>query len=748
MLAQDNLLVKRESGIYLKEGHQSIAYTDGSESERYLGDVLSSAGDLSSASAELELKIKDWPSEYHLSSKRANLLRALDLRRGLRVLELGSGCGAISRYLGEQGLEVDAVEGNEVRAELGALRCRDLDNVRTLCANFNDLSLPENYYDLVVVIGVIEYASRFRSGGGDGDPAVELMSRLKLTLRDHGILAVAIENRTGLKYVLGAHEDHYGRRYVGIHGYRNDAGIRTYTMGEWKTLIERSGFGAAKFLFPFPDYKIPTVILSEEYAARNRFAFSHLEGLASRDYTMPLRLGTQEPMFWQSACANGTLGSFANSFLILIGDGGSTLEEAAPFDFAHLPDFKRKCAYSVITTKPSQSDKVIRKRVEGSDDHPPSAVIQSLISENYISGNLLSVEWSRSLVIDPWGKEFTELLHRYHEYLARETLNIDLVPNNIIVSDDGLYEFFDQEWTVPYALNRDYIFFRAQLLFAFRYRTVIGEFARRHGIHNVREFILFSFRAIGVDSSGKMEEFCRLENDFQNAVNAHPSEDSVQKLLAAGMNEPAPESPVCAKLYWKQPGLNYSEDNCIAIDAAAGQDPTLLNFVLPPEATDLSHIRFDPCDEWSGDDVGFLTISFLRITASTDGRRQDLVELAGCEQVAANGRLSGMVYNKAQYGDIFAVLGDNPELEVSIDPSSTAGGICAYEVTVKCSHIRSKEYRLVRDGYLAKEEALRNELAELKRVNEKITAELREIKASRLWKAGERYRSMLGRQGG
>ncbi len=751
MLERGNLLIRQDSGIYLRDGHQSISYSDGGESEKYLRGVLSSAGDLSSISPELELKIKDWPSEYHLSNKRANLMRALNTRRGLRVLELGSGCGAISRYLGEQGHDVDAIEGSKIRAELGALRCRDLENVRILCANFNDLTLPDNYYDLVVLVGVIEYAGRFRPGS-DGDPAVELLRTFKRSLRDDGMIIVAIENRTGLKYVLGAHEDHYGRRYVGTHGYRNDLGIRTYTTGEWETIIGLSGFGASRFLLPFPDYKVPTVILSAEYAAQNRFAFSHLEGLSSRDYTMPLRLGLHEPMFWQASCANGTLGAFANSFLIMIGDRTAALEEAAPFDFAHLPDFKRKRAYSVITTKPRQSELVTRERVDEAGGQPSPALVQSLLTENFIAGNLLSVEWSRSLAINPWGGQFKELLIEYYGFLSRQTLSIDLVPNNIIVCEDASYEFFDQEWKVPYALNRDYIFFRAQLLFAIRYIRVIGEFARRHGIHTVRDFVLFSFRAVGIDASERMEEFCRMENDFQIEVNEHEAEDTAQTLLAARMNEPAPESPVCAKLYWRQSGQGYSEENCIAVDAAAGPDPTPLNFVLPEGLTDVSHVRFDPCDEWSGDDVGFLTIPYLRISASIGGRRLDLVELAGCESIATTGRLSGMVYNKARYGEVFAVVGDNPELEVAVNRSSTPDSLTAYNVTVECSHIRSKEYRLVRDGYLAREGALhkqlessQNELIDLKRVNDRLANELREIKTSKLWKVGERYRSLMGK---
>ena len=88
----------------------------------------------------LKAHIRDWPSEYHLTTKRANLLRSLDLSRLDYVLELGCGCGAISRYLAEQGMNVDAIEGSTRRASIAHSRCRDLDNINIVNSNFNHLT--------------------------------------------------------------------------------------------------------------------------------------------------------------------------------------------------------------------------------------------------------------------------------------------------------------------------------------------------------------------------------------------------------------------------------------------------------------------------------------------------------------------------------------------------------------------------------------------------------------------------------
>ena len=49
---------------------------------------------------------------------RANAVRALTLPTQSRVLEIGAGCGAITRYLGETFEQVDALEPMLARARV------------------------------------------------------------------------------------------------------------------------------------------------------------------------------------------------------------------------------------------------------------------------------------------------------------------------------------------------------------------------------------------------------------------------------------------------------------------------------------------------------------------------------------------------------------------------------------------------------------------------------------------------------
>jgi len=246
-----NGFVQGPDGVYSADlGGRVFDYSDGEQIEQNLHRILSDANDLSSESEELQAHISDWPTEYHLSKTRANLLRSLSFEGVTRVLELGCGCGAITRFLGEQpGLVVDSVEGSASRARLAALRCRDLENVTISTANFNEITLPEDYYDLILFVGVTEYAGRFSDRDTDQAALQDLLAIAQRATRDQGVTLVAIENRLGLKYLLGANEDHYAVPFVGLDDYPASTGIRTYSRAEWLQQITQAGFTNHRFYY-------------------------------------------------------------------------------------------------------------------------------------------------------------------------------------------------------------------------------------------------------------------------------------------------------------------------------------------------------------------------------------------------------------------------------------------------------------------------------------------------------------------
>lgn len=340
---EHNGFVKNDAGVYQKAGTLGeFNYSDGEQTEILLRDILRDTSDLSSSSDELQSKIVDWPTEYHLSLTRANLLRPLGIQTAgsggvIRILELGCGCGSISRYLGElDGVEVDAVEGSPVRASLAAMRCRDLTNVTISTANFNQVEFPQAHYDLVLYIGVAEYAGRFSDRDTDQQALQDLLALGKAAAKPNGALLVAIENRLGLKYLLGASEDHYGIPYVGLDDYPDSSGIRTYSKSQWEQEIDKAGYRKHHFIYPFPDYKVPTLMISD--ASDKPATVNALSTVKSRDYIKAFDLGDNEARLWQGCAEANTLGEHANSFLILMSDSSEMLKSLSNFTICRYPD--------------------------------------------------------------------------------------------------------------------------------------------------------------------------------------------------------------------------------------------------------------------------------------------------------------------------------------------------------------------------------------------------------------------------
>lgn len=354
-LAALNNFKQANDGVYRAEGDkQEFNYSDGAESEKALRNILEEATDLSSDSKELQAKISDWPSEYHLSVTRANLLRALNLSGVKRVLELGCGCGSITRYLGEQeGINIDSVEGSPIRAALARLRCRDFNQVEISTANFNEIELPKHEYDLVLFVGVTEYAGRFSKAKTDQDALNDLLAMGKRACKPDGAVLVAIENRLGMKYALGASEDHYAVPFVGIKNYPQSTGIRTYSKSEWEEQIGLAGFKHKNLLLPFPDYKIPTVVITENCDAE--LAKDGLSQLQSRDYSQPFEvgdsMGESEEMLWHSLVQANNLADHSNSFMWLLGDDASRLEmlSGPPISKFSQPTIKYKLPLKVCS---------------------------------------------------------------------------------------------------------------------------------------------------------------------------------------------------------------------------------------------------------------------------------------------------------------------------------------------------------------------------------------------------------------
>jgi SAM-dependent methyltransferase len=458
----ENDLVDAGGGVWQLKGHANFGYSDGAESERYLDRALGAAKDLSTRSSELEGWIKDWPSEYHLTTKRAQLLSGFRFDRTKSVLEVGCGCGAITRHLAENFDQVVSVEGNLNRARIARLRTRDLDTVSVICAPFQEIRFRRKF-DIIFCIGVFEYSGSFVAGEDPYDEALRYFAEM-LTL--DGILVVAIENQFGLKYFSCAREDHLGVMFEGLEGYhRRRQTVRTFGKCELKDRLQRH-FQNIEFYYPYPDYKLPECVLSAPFVASGR-AGELISQTKARDYSGPMNRRWDDAAAVLEIARNGMLEFFANSFIALAGRGA--LNAASFPQQGVLYSSSRQSRFATRTRIVDGADgslRVVKELISG-ERQTESGALQLVANEGpWVDAMSLQTQLlllarmrTRSLadIFAPSKPWLDRLASTTSDVRGRRILggeHVDSIWSNAYVAD-GECHFIDREyvWKMPLPMN-------------------------------------------------------------------------------------------------------------------------------------------------------------------------------------------------------------------------------------------------------------------------------------------------------
>ena len=417
-----------------------VDYLDGSE-DRLL-EILRGADDLSSLSDELEKSATNWPERYSLSRSRANILRSLALTSEQTVLEVGAGCGPITRYLGETCGTVDAVEPVRARARVARERTRDLPNVDVYIGSVSDIP-AEPAYDVIVVVGVLEYAGR---GDREDKPYVDFLSHLRSLLRPGGQIVCAIENRLGVKYLAGAAEDHTNRVFDGIEGYPQGGRARTFSRTELASLFASSSLEPS-FYGAFPDFKMTRALFSDELLRAPDWQNLGwlIPWFPSPDWLDPRPHLADERRLWRSLVEDGIGAHFSNSFLV-IATATTPSQLWGERDMAFFFNTQRRAIFAT-QTQLRQGDGSLtmqRSRLLDSAKSASSGGLTLKVSDQgFVEGRdfLELLAESDDEALGRWLRQWSDLVRT-----GGDSGCIDMVPHNMIADADGELVAIDQEW--------------------------------------------------------------------------------------------------------------------------------------------------------------------------------------------------------------------------------------------------------------------------------------------------------------
>ncbi|MHB8978795.1 MAG: class I SAM-dependent methyltransferase, partial [Trichloromonadaceae bacterium] len=606
-----------ECRVWMRDGYGGIVYSDGDVVEQRIARILADAADVSLFSEELVTKCIDWPSTYHLSATRANILRPFkDILSGARVLEIGAGCGAITRFLGESGSDVLALEGSPRRAAIVRSRTRDLQNITVLCEKFEQIEFKYQF-DVITLIGVLEYANLFTS---DENPSLAMLRQVCSHLKPGGKLIVAIENQFGLKYFAGAPEDHLGQPMYGIEGrYRKDQ-PQTFGRRVLANLLSEAGFGSAHFMAPFPDYKLPVSIITESGFAAADFDASALAWQSvRRDPQLPHYLFFSPELAWPDVVKNGIALDLANSFLIVASPSIVQKDEGKPLAYHYSTDRRPVfCKEACFLRDSSGMLSVFYGRLGSCGDDargvPVSDYRFSLPErDDYALGSPLSREFVEIVSIPGWSMQIvSDFIGRYLELLRvllrregdpRELKSVheslpgrylDAVPQNLILDADRRVTLIDTEWSAEFGVELGRLLFRGLLLMIAGVTRFAPSFA--HGTLSRRQFIEGVLEQCRLPlSTDDFSRYLGLEAEFQEFVTGRSASEFMNwwpEELLPGLGIVRERDNVT--LYLAPQGGAFSET--WSVRHAIHDRRSAVEFSLPESLSPQSRLRCDPSE--------------------------------------------------------------------------------------------------------------------------------------------------------
>lgn len=219
--------------------------------------------------AEEVAETSPWLYQVIIDKGRSLFLDLLEVPQGGNYLDVGSGWGQVSLPL--------AKHGNVVALDLTANRLNILqaiaqqEKVSLSYAQGNFLTFPfkQNGFDLIIFNGSLEWIGIGRKENERiRDIQLKALCRAGALLKPGGQIYIGIENSLGLKYLLGAPDDHTGLAFftflpeiVAESQYSSqDQSLhlptKTWSLAEYRQLIAEAGLEEERVYGCFPDYKL------------------------------------------------------------------------------------------------------------------------------------------------------------------------------------------------------------------------------------------------------------------------------------------------------------------------------------------------------------------------------------------------------------------------------------------------------------------------------------------------------------
>ena len=548
---------------------------------------------------------KSWPILYHLSQLRENIVDWLPIDKSMKVLEVGSGLGAITGSLARRAGEVTCIDLSKQRSLINAYRHSDCPNVTIHVGNFRDVEpeLPRDY-DYVCLIGVFEYAQSYMGGE---TPFEDFYKILKKHVKPQGRLVIAIENKFGLKYWAGCREDHLGTFFSGLEDYPQGGGVRTFSRQGLERIIRSCGDQEYSFYYPYPDYKFMTTLYSDD-----RLPFIGELTDNKRNFDRDRLLLFDEKNVFDALLKEGMFPFYSNSFMVVVGEKPkleycrySNDRSPATAIKTEIADRKgkkvvRKCALTAYGADHIRHIYTSYERLKERYKRSKLKINKCKLFEGelpyveleYVEGETLAALLDEKLNrndVEGFQALFEEYVHRISHNETMAVADYDMIFANIIVKDDS-WTVIDYEWTKEEMIETKEIAFRSLYCY-------LLEDEKRNKMD-----MSFAFELLKITPK-EQEEFRKKEMKFQRKVlGRRKAMGEIRELIGEQIWQPAGMADAMKRLkghkqvqIYIDKGTGYSEENSYFLpDSYVGEDEIEINLTA---GADIKNLRIDPAME-------------------------------------------------------------------------------------------------------------------------------------------------------
>lgn len=432
---------------------------------------------------EYQKKIEEkrsWPVFYHLSPQRENIVSWLPMDKNTKILEVGSGMGAITGVLAEKAGSVTCVDLSKKRSTINAYRNQERDNVTIHVGNFNDIepTLPCDF-DYVLLIGVFEYGQSYIP---TETPFEDFMKINLRHVKPGGNLVIAIENKMGMKYWAGCKEDHLSTFFSGIEDYPDGGAVRTFTRNGLEKILKTCGVEDYHFYYPYPDYKFADTIYSDRRLPEVGELSRNL-----RNFDGDRLLLFDEKNAFDMVIREGMFPLYSNSYILMTGPKPETVYSKFSNDRADIYAIRTDicenadgekwvCKYPTAVAAAEHVANIqkyadaLTEKYEGSGlkiNH--CKLITGRDALPYVRLEFLKGKTLEELLDECLEKNHPEkFCQLFEEYLQKTGYNsqvpvsdYDLIFGNIIVDEAGEWNLIDYEWTFEECVDQNALAWRA-----------------------------------------------------------------------------------------------------------------------------------------------------------------------------------------------------------------------------------------------------------------------------------------------